>query len=56
MERYEAERNLSALQSDLLQRSRVYVQTEYLWDSINDKRGHGWDKNPWVWVISFRRA
>ena len=26
-----------------------------LWDSFNDKRGHGWDENPWVWVVSFRR-
>jgi len=26
-----------------------------LWDSINAKRGYGWDINPWVWVISFRR-
>jgi hypothetical protein len=26
-----------------------------LWDSINKKRGFGWDVNPWVWVIEFRR-
>lgn len=26
-----------------------------LWDSINLKRGHGWDSNPWVWVIDFAR-
>jgi len=26
-----------------------------LWDSINGKRGYGWDKNPWVWVIEFRK-
>lgn len=25
-----------------------------LWDSINLKRGYGWDNNPWVWVISFK--
>lgn len=24
-----------------------------LWDSINAKRGYGWDVNPWVWVIEF---
>ena len=24
-----------------------------LWDSINDKRGFGWDSNPWVWVVDF---
>lgn len=27
-----------------------------LWDSINEKRGFGWETNPWVWVISFRTA
>lgn len=26
-----------------------------LWDSINAARGYGWDANPWVWCISFRR-
>lgn len=25
-----------------------------LWDSINKKRGFGWDENPWVWVIEWR--
>lgn len=27
-----------------------------LWNSINTKRGLGWDANPWVWVIEFERA
>lgn len=26
-----------------------------LWNKINAKRGFGWDVNPWVWCISFRR-
>ena len=26
-----------------------------LWDTINRKRGYGWEKNPWVWVVEFRR-
>ena len=26
-----------------------------LWDSINAKRGLGWDVNPWVWVVGFRK-
>lgn len=25
-----------------------------LWDSLNEKRGYGWDVNPWVWVIEFK--
>lgn len=27
-----------------------------LWNSINEKRGYGWEKNPWVWVIEFKRV
>jgi hypothetical protein len=27
----------------------------HLWDTINFKRGCGWDINPLVWVIQFRR-
>jgi len=27
-----------------------------LWDSINEKRGYGWDFNPWVWVVQFKRV
>jgi hypothetical protein len=26
-----------------------------LWNSINAKRGYGWDVNPWVWVIGFKK-
>jgi hypothetical protein len=25
------------------------------WDALNGKRGYGWEKNPWVWVIGFKR-
>jgi hypothetical protein len=26
------------------------------WDHINAARGFGWEKNPWVWVIEFKRV
>lgn len=26
------------------------------WDAINEARGFGWDVNPWVWVVSFKRV
>lgn len=26
-----------------------------LWNELNEKRGFGWDVNPYVWVIEFRR-
>jgi hypothetical protein len=33
---------------------RTYVgDFAALWDSLNAKRGYGWDTNPWVWVIGF---
>lgn len=27
----------------------------YLWNDLNAKRGFGWEKNPWVWVLEFKR-
>lgn len=27
-----------------------------LWNTTNQKRGYGWDTNPWVWVVSFRKV
>lgn len=27
-----------------------------LWDSINADRGHGWETNPWVWVVEFKKV
>jgi hypothetical protein len=26
-----------------------------LWNRLNAKRGFGWDLNPWVWVIAFKK-
>ena len=30
------------------------VEYQWLWDSINAKRGLDWDKNPWVWALTFK--
>ncbi|KKK89515.1 hypothetical protein LCGC14_2732330, partial [marine sediment metagenome] len=30
------------------------VEFAKLWDSLNAKRGLGYDFNPWVWPISFK--
>lgn len=27
----------------------------HLWNSLYKKKGFGWDANPWVWAITFRR-
>lgn len=27
-----------------------------LWDSLNAKRGHSWESNPWVWALTFKVA
>ncbi len=27
-----------------------------LWNSINEKRGHGWNLNPWVWIVEFEQV
>lgn len=34
-----------------------WLRAEYasLWDSLNADRGYGWNTNPWVWVIEFKR-
>lgn len=31
------------------------AEFQALWDSLNASRGYGWDRRPWVWVVSFRR-
>jgi len=25
-----------------------------IWDSLNAKRGYPWERNPWVWVVTFK--
>ena len=40
---------------DPVDETRWRCEFSDLWDSINAKRGFGWDTNPWVWVIEFER-
>jgi hypothetical protein len=32
------------------------IQFKTLWNKINEPRGFGWEANPFVWVVSFRRC
>lgn len=32
-----------------------YTAWKRRWDSLNIKRGFGWDVNPWCWCVSFER-
>ncbi len=38
----------------------AFMEAKYafavLWNSINEKRGHGWQTNPWCWCVSFKRV
>ena len=35
--------------------SELYEWYSDLWDELNAKRGYGWDINPWVWVLEFKK-
>jgi hypothetical protein len=37
---------------DTVMRSRFAA----LWDGLNAARGFGWNANPWVWVVEFKRV
>ena len=37
-----------------MQEAGPRVEFRKLWDSINAKRGFGWNVNPLVWVIDFK--
>lgn len=40
---------------DLIEATTPRLYFASYWDSLNAKRGYGWEVNPWVWVIGFRR-
>lgn len=35
---------------------RAVTKFSVLWNSIYAADGLGWDVNPWVWVVTFKRA
>jgi len=44
------------LNVDLLNKSKpAKAIFKCLWDSIYSKQGNGWEENPWVWVIEFKK-
>ena len=44
-----------AMAEGILPFDRPRCEFRKLWDSINAKRGFGWEVNPWVWAITFRK-
>jgi len=49
--RVERVQNIS--DDDALEEAKMF---KGLWNSINEKRGFGWEKNPFVWALRFKRA
>ncbi len=50
---------VDAVSMDDMPRQAVWSRRQdfaQLWDSLNKKRGFGWDTNPWVWIIKFERV
>lgn len=37
-------------------KNRCRASYHELWEILNRDRGFGWDVNPWVWVLKFRRV
>lgn len=44
------------IERNIYLRRSARVLFKDLWDSINAKRGYGWDVNPWVWVVEFKKV
>lgn len=51
-----SDRMWSAAKNMLCGKPAFRIRNDFkdLWDSLNAKRGYGWDSNCWVWVISFK--
>ena len=42
--------------SNLIKGSYAITNFANLWYTINSKRGYGWDSNPYVWVVEFKKV
>jgi hypothetical protein len=51
---YLSYRGASSWEHKELATKQFRAKYEILWNSLNAKRGYGWDVNPWVWVIEFK--
>lgn len=41
---------------DMLSHANARDAYSWLWDSLNVKRGYGWESNPWVWALTFTQV
>jgi hypothetical protein len=48
-------KNLGNLMAPLNQDPEIKAAFAGLWDSINAKRGYGWNTSPYVWVVEFEK-
>lgn len=48
--------NLMEDESDGLGYQRYRFSFKNLWNKLNSKRGFGWEKNPWVWVLEVKKV
>ncbi len=42
--------------SNLIKGSYAITNFANLWYTINSKRGYGWDSNPYVWAVEFKKV
>lgn len=46
--------DLFGAEGDEIRKIKI-IPFRIFWGSINKSRGYGWDVNPWVWVVEFKR-
>lgn len=53
IDRFGIDHDVTLVKNHLVSGSLAIDRYARLWNSLNEKRGMGWDKNPWVWVYEF---